>query len=301
VSPAHPLHQLTALVSTEMEGAASAFLEARFGTWPVSFSEPEASQVELSLYLHPEQKPSRKNLSDLATTLQALANAHHNGSDVKIRLAPLATRNWKESWKRHFKPLEIGRRLLLRPSWSRRKARPQQAVVVLDPGLSFGTGQHPTTAFCLKELVRARNARPNQSLLDIGTGSGILAIAAAKLGFVPVQAFDMDPESVRIATKNARCNKVHDRIQFRQADLTRLPRQSPTRFDVVCANLLSDLLVSEKRRLLNLVKRDGVLILAGILNREFSDLNSQFTSAGAQPLHTRCEGEWQSGSYRNPI
>ena len=140
--------------------------------------------------------------------------------------------DWAESWKRHFKPIEIGDALLVKPSWSKRRPRKNQAVVILDPGLSFGTGQHPTTAFCLREIVRLKLAKERgrlarefktrhhadepsalQSFLDIGTGSGILAIAAAKLGYQPVHAFDFDAEAVRIARANARANRVQAKSQ----------------------------------------------------------------------------------------
>ena len=116
--------------------------------------------------------------------------------------------DWAESWKRHFKPIEIGRRLLIKPSWSRRRPKPHQQVVVLDPGLSFGTGQHPTTAFCLAEVARLVKNAPARSFLDIGTGSGILAIAAARLNYQPIWAFDFDPEAVRMARANAQTNQV---------------------------------------------------------------------------------------------
>jgi ribosomal protein L11 methyltransferase len=210
----------------------------------------------------------------------------------------LAARNWKESWKRHFKPLEIGRHLLLRPSWSRRRAKPGQSVVVLDPGLSFGTGQHPTTTFCLRELVRARAHRKPQSFLDIGTGSGILAIAAAKLGYAPVHGFDFDPDAVRVARTNARRNRVEGSVRLGQADLSLLPLRSRQQQDVVCANLLADLLIRESARILNRVKPGGLLVLAGILEREFLELEQHYVSLGARPLRSRTEGEWCSGAYR---
>src|SRR5439155_23112501 len=116
-----------------------------------------------------------------------------------------------------------GLALLLKPSWSRCRARRGQAVVVLDPGLSFGTGQHPTTRFCLEQIVARRTQDRGQSFLDMGTGSGILAIAAAKLGYHPVAAFDVDAHAVRIARANARKNGVADTLHPRRQDLRQLP------------------------------------------------------------------------------
>src|SRR5205814_9828492 len=130
----------------------------------------------------------------LADALENIRNAGLKLGPARIKLERVRSQDWSESWKRHFKPLEIGRELLIRPSWSKRRAHKDQAVVVLDPGLSFGTGQHPTTAFCLRQLATRRIPGQAQSFLDIGTGSGILAISAARLGYGPIRAIDSDSE-----------------------------------------------------------------------------------------------------------
>jgi ribosomal protein L11 methyltransferase len=205
--------------------------------------------------------------------------------------------DWAESWKRHFKPLAIGDVLLIKPSWSRRRPRPGQAVVVLDPGLSFGTGQHPTTAFCLAQLAAGHESGRKLSFLDVGTGSGILAIAAAKLGFAPVHALDNDPAAVRIAKENARLNGVAAAVQIRRADLTRLPRQSPRRYDLICANLLAELLVSQAPRILARLSPGGRLVLAGILAAEFGAVRSAYERAGLRLIATQTDKEWQSAVF----
>jgi ribosomal protein L11 methyltransferase len=210
----------------------------------------------------------------------------------------IRTRDWANSWKRHFKPLDIAGRLLVRPSWSRRRPGPGQVEVVLDPGLSFGTGQHPTTAFCLEQVVRHRPGREPRALLDVGTGSGILAIAAAKLGYAPVEAFDFDPTAVRAAAENVARNGVADRVRLRRRDLTRLPRTSREQFDVVCANLLADLLVRERGRLAARVKPGGILVLAGILAREFPAVRAAYEELGFKKLAGRHINEWESAAFR---
>jgi ribosomal protein L11 methyltransferase len=121
--------------------------------------------------------------------------------------------------------------------------------------LSFGTGHHPTTAFCLEQIARLRNAGRRQSLLDMGSGSGILGIAAAKLGYAPVVAFDFDPDAVRVSKENAGLNQVNVRVS--RADLTRLPRRSGQRFEVVCANLIHDLLIQECAKIVKPARARG--------------------------------------------
>jgi ribosomal protein L11 methyltransferase len=205
--------------------------------------------------------------------------------------------DWAESWKRHFRPIGISSALLIKPSWSKQRSREGQAVVVLDPGLSFGTGHHPTTAFCLRQLVARRRPRESQSLLDIGTGSGILAIAAAKLGFAPVDAFDNDPEAVRIATANARQNRVSNRIRCFRQDLTRLSSQRPKQYSVVCANLISNLLLTERERILARLQPGGVLIVAGILDSEFAQVQRAYETAGLRLQASQTQKHWRSGAF----
>jgi ribosomal protein L11 methyltransferase len=170
-------------------------------------------------------------------------------------------------------------------------------VVVLDPGLSFGTGQHPTTAFCLEQLVARRSSKERQSLLDLGTGSGILAIAAAKLGYKPISALDFDAEAVRVARVNARRNRVADRIRFSRRDLTRMPRRAGRTYAVVCANLLADLLLAERERILARLQPVGLLVLAGILKTEFAAVQAAYEAAGLRLVASRAEKEWRSGGF----
>jgi ribosomal protein L11 methyltransferase len=172
---------------------------------------------------------------------------------------------------------------------------------VLDPGLSFGTGQHPTTGFCLQQLVahsekfNGRNAQG--AFLDIGTGSGILAIAAAKLGYMPVEAFDFDAEAVRIARENARKNGVSRKVNIRREDVTKLASRSRKKYDLVCANLISTLLVAERRRIIARLKSGSILVLAGILASEFASVRSAYERGGLQLVASRTEKEWRSGAF----
>ena len=215
----------------------------------------------------------------------------------KIKISRVCHEDWAESWKRHFKPIEIGGALLVKPSWNKLHARKNQAVVVLDPGLSFGTGQHPTTEFCLREIVRCRKSGMPQLFLDIGTGSGILAIAAAKLGYKPVRAFDFDPEAVRVAQANASVNGVHKKIRIERGDVAKLPEKPKEQFDLVCANLISNLLIGERRKIAAQLKPGGTLVLAGILKAEFLEVQKEFESLGLKLVSARSKREWRSGSF----
>jgi ribosomal protein L11 methyltransferase len=190
--------------------------------------------------------------------------------------------------------------LLVKPSWSQRQPTRGQSVVILDPGLSFGTGQHPTTHFCLAQLVAAKKPDTRQSFLDIGTGSGILAIAAAKLGFRPVHGFDFDPEAVRVAAENAARNAVVDVFEPQCRNLLKMPTPKAPRHDVIAANLLANLLLAARDRILAHLRPGGRLIVAGILAREFNEVQSSYEQAGLRLVADREQKEWRSGCFLRP-
>lgn len=293
------LQRLSVSTTAEAEEAVVELLQRLFGAAPSAYFDTRRRTTRVSIYLPQGQRVSKTQLSELRTGLREMAALGLDVGSGRVTVAKVRREDWTESWKRHFRPLEIGGRLLVRPSWSRRRARRGEVEVVLDPGLSFGTGQHATTAFCLRELVRLRRDMP-QSLLDAGTGSGILAIAAAKLGYSPIEAFDFDPDAVRVAKENAVDNGVARQLLLAQQDLTRLPVRAKQRFDIVCANLISDLLIAESARLLARVKPGGTLILAGILVEQFPAVQKHFEAAGLRLVRTRREREWRSGSFLVP-
>jgi ribosomal protein L11 methyltransferase len=189
---------------------------------------------------------------------------------------------------------------MIQPSWTKRPPKPGQAVVVLDPGLSFGTGHHPTTLYCLRELVAARRLGLAQSVLDLGTGSGILAIAAAKLGFHRVEAVDLDADCVRVARDNAARNRVDQRIWIARQDVAGRPAKGRRRYSVVCANLITPVLLAQKRKILDCLAPGGRLVLAGILDAEFPEVQRTYEAAGLRLGRTQAKREWRSGTFWRP-
>ena len=287
-------------IRAEAEEPVVALVERVCGAAPAVYLNSETGETRVSVYTEATDAVLGEQQRELAAGLAALraAGVDPGAGDESMAVRAVRREDWAESWKKHFKPLAIGRALLIRPSWSKRRARAGGAEVVLDPGLSFGTGQHATTSFCLRQLVKHRpRGGAARAFLDIGTGSGILAISAAKLGYAPVEAFDFDPEAVRVARDNARQNRVAEAVRISQRDLTKVPRASRTRYDVVCANLIFDLLIAERERVVNRLKPAGVLMLAGILATQFPRVVEAYAQVGMQLVATKVEKEWQSGSF----
>lgn len=289
-------------ITTTAEGEEAAFeaLTSEFGVTASGYTDFETHRVSVSSYL--ETKPSTLAVSLKSVRARLLA-AKQGGLCIgtgTVIVRVVRRENWAEAWKRHFKPMSIGRALLLKPSWSRRRAKPGQKVIVLDPGLSFGTGHHATTSYCLREVVRFCG-RGGGALLDMGTGSGILAIAAAKLGCRDIAAFDFDPEAIRVARANARRNRVSEKLRLTRADLTKQARKPARRFDLVCANLISNLLMAERAKIIARVAPGGTLVLAGILKTEFEAVRVAFVAKGMRLVRRREEKEWASGAFVHAV
>ena len=291
-----PLWRISVTTSLEAEDAVAELLSTLFGAAAAAYFNLETGVSIVSVF-RDQKFDSAKVQAEVASGLKRIEDCGLKIGIGQIEVTKVKREDWAESWKRHFHPMEIGKALLVKPSWSKKHPRKNQAVVILDPGLSFGTGQHPTTSFCLNELVRCRKTGATQSFLDIGTGSGILAISATKLGYQPVHAFDFDPEAVRVARENARKNRVNTRLKLTRGDITKLPLKPAKPYDLVCANLISNLLVAEKRRIVNRVKPDGTLVLAGILAKEFPEVERIFTGLKMKLVASRVENEWCSGSF----
>ena len=280
----------------EAEEAAAELLENLSSQQAVAYADAETAISTVTVYLRrkPDVQKLHRALSD---GLEQLRRCGIRVGTGKISFQRLRPENWAESWKRHFKPIEIGTALLIKPSWSRRKARKGQAAIILDPGLSFGTGHHATTSFCLEQLAANRNIREAHSFLDVGTGSGILAIAAAKLGYAPVDAFDFDPDAVRVARANARRNRVLNRIRIWRDDISKVPPTGSKKYHCICANLTSDLLLKKRDRIISWLRMGGRLVLAGILKKEFQQIQRAYERAGLRLKTRKAEGEWQSGVF----
>jgi len=294
-----PLRQIAIVTRPEGEEAAAAILKREFGQQPGIYTDAATGLSTVSVYW---SLPVAETLETRALLRGALIEAREEGHEIdpgRISIRTVPPQDWSESWKRHFKPIEIGPTLLVKPTWSRRVPRKGQQVVLLDPGLSFGTGQHATTHFCLSQVAALRGRSAGKpSLMDMGTGSGILAIAAAKLGYGPVEAFDFDADCVRITEENARLNNVSESVQPKLADVTRLPVRTKDRFDVVCANLISDLLIAHRHRILGRVKPGGSLVLAGILATQFREVADAYAREGWRMVRARTDREWRSGLFR---
>lgn len=226
-------------------------------------------------------------LNDLQVALRRLPEFGITGAGTELTLRYVEEADWANAWKAFYKPLRVGQHLVVTPPWESPELGANDIPLVIDPGMAFGTGSHPTTQLCLAALEE--HVRPEMRVADVGTGSGILAIAAAKLGASAVVANDIDPLAVQIARANAQVNDVSLHTQ------EDLPNGE---YDLVVANILADVIIGLKDELAARTKPDGVLIASGIIDTREDDVQGELERVGFQHLDTRRQAEWVALIFR---
>jgi len=208
--------------------------------------------------------------------------------ELRTRLVDEA--DWADAWKAHFPVMRIGRHVVIRPTWRRHRAAPDDVVLAIDPGMAFGTGLHPTTRLCLVALERLADAgrMTGARVLDVGCGSGILAIAAVRLGAADAVGVDTDPIAIESTLANARRNRLAPRIR---ASVGSLPTGEPP-FDVIAANLIAGVLVQIAAQLAAELAAGGRLVASGIFVDREGEVRHAFEAAGLAVTERTAEGDW---------
>ena len=196
---------------------------------------------------------------------------------------------WESAWKAHFTLLRIGHRLVLVPGWQEYAPRQDEAVVTLEPGMAFGTGHHPTTRMCLEQLDK--HVVPGARLLDLGTGSGILSIAAIKLGAREAVALDIDSVAVKSARDNLRANGIGRSVKVVRGTLPH-PQVAPGSFDLGVANVTAKVLVDRAKPLADSIAPRGILVLSGIIQEHLGEVEAALAPMNVAILERLTDGDW---------
>lgn len=198
----------------------------------------------------------------------------------------LAEEDWAEAWKKYYTILRVGARVVIKPSWLAYTPRADDVVIELDPGMAFGTGLHPTTRLCLRALEAHQGAAAR--VLDVGTGSGILAIAAAKLGARAILARDTDVVAIETAARNVAINRVEDYVRVERGTLD----ASCNQFDLICINILAEVIVELAPALAAALRPGGVVIASGILDFKADDVADALDTVGIAIIEKNQEEDW---------
>ena len=236
----------------------------------------------------PQDGKEKRVLHALHRYLKSLKKISPEIPRAQIKTASLPEQDWGENWKRFFKPVQVTSRFVVKPPWSKIRLKRGQIPIDITPGMAFGTGTHATTILCIQALEERLQKR-GLSVLDVGTGSGILSIIAAKLGAREVWGVDIDGVAVENARENVEKNHVSDIVKIRKGSIGNLQKK----FDVVVANIDLKSLRRVRRPLLSHLKNQGFLILSGILEEEKARLGQHFIETGLlQWEEDSQEGEW---------
>lgn len=216
-----------------------------------------------------------------------------------VRVSSLKEEDWANAWKEHFQVHKIGDRVVIRPPWREYEPENDEVVIELDPGMAFGTGLHPSTRLSMLGTEEVVNS--GATVLDVGTGSGILAVAAVKLGALRVDAVDVESVAVAATIDNATRNDVADKIAVEHGSVGRGQPFQGRKYDVVLANIIARVLIELAEAIVGHTKAGGAIVLAGIIESREQDVIEAFESRGAEVVNRRFQDDWVSLVLRTSV
>ena len=252
--------------------------------------EVSAAREVLKTYL-PFDIRLEHRIASLKVYLDSLIQLFPDLEEPGLVTETVVDQDWGEEWKKYFKPLRVSKNIVIKPTWERYAPAGRDIVIEIDPGMAFGTGQHPSTRMCLEAIediiLKDRNIK-KWRVLDVGTGTGILGISCAKLGAERVVCVDIDKKATEIARENAMINHVEDRVEVINRDVTTIHEP----FDLIVANLTAKILMRLRTHLMSLIENDGYLVISGIIDQNQSDIESHFLTGKFALHHIITEKEW---------
>ena len=264
--------------------------EDRFGEL---YPEVEQSEMIAIMAYYPDTLDIEEVKADLAARLADLTDFGLETGQVSLESQELAEEDWADNWKKYYEPARITHDLTIVPSWTDYEATPGEKIIKLDPGMAFGTGTHPTTKMSLFALEQV--LRGGETVIDVGTGSGVLSIASSLLGAKEIYAYDLDDVAVRVAQENIALNPGMDNIQVAAGDLL---RGVDLEADVIVANILADVLIHLTEDAYRLVKDQGYLIMSGIISEKWDMVRASAEAAGFFLETHMIQGEWNACVFK---
>jgi ribosomal protein L11 methyltransferase len=296
--------EITVLTPPEMVDALSNFLEELGADGVFQEMEIKESFTNLNAPAHEEIKawlPWSRNVKKQTTRVESyigsLSSLFPGMEKPQFSTKTIINPDWGEQWKKYFKPLRVSNNIIIKPTWERYSPAARDIVIDIDPGMAFGTGQHASTTMCImsiEDILIKSSRREEYDILDVGTGTGILAICAAKLGARAVTGIDIDPKAVEIAGKNIVINGVEDRVEIINRDIA-LCKGS---FDLIAANLISGALIKLHPHLVSLTKPGGYIIASGITEPDAKDVEKIFCNGEIVLHEKRSENEWVCYTFK---
>ena len=252
---------------------------------------PAATDIETIQAYFPQDLRAEKRILAVQKYLDSLKEIFPACKDLSLKTEDIADPDWGEQWKKYFKPIRVSSNIIVKPTWERYSPSSRDIVIEIDPGMAFGTGQHASTRMCLQaieDIIMKDRSIKSWKVLDVGCGTGILGITAAKLGAEDVIGVDIDKKAVEIARENAAINHVDECVKILNRDVTSInePR------NLIIANLTAKLLLELRRHLTQLLVEDGYMIISGIIEQDTSSIEENFSTAAFTRSKVITEKEW---------
>lgn len=205
-----------------------------------------------------------------------------------IELSEIFEKDWANSWKKYYKPVKIGERVVIKPTWEEYSAEEKDEIIIeMDPGMAFGTGTHETTKMCIQLLEKYANI--DMDMLDIGCGSGVLGITALKLGVRSATGVDIDENAVRVSKENARMNHVEDRLTIKVGNLLDVIKG---KYNIIAANIIADVIISLSNDIPSYLKENGIFVASGIIRERYHEVKEKLIAEGFIIADELFMGEW---------
>lgn len=281
-------------VAIEESGSLNRTRDTSLGQWyELPLNDIPEGQAKVQAYFADEAE-AQAAAAGVRKLMAELAEYPIETGPGEISIQTVKEDDWENGWKQYFKPVRISERMVVKPSWEDYEAKPGEIVLELDPGMAFGTGTHATTALCLRALEKA--VRPGMNVIDVGTGSGILSIAAARLGAERVLALDLDPVAVSSARENVRLGGLDGKVEVVESDLLKVLQNRQTTVglpaDLIVANLLAEIVLSFVQDVHDALKPGGIYITSGIITRKSEEVRQALAKAGFRIETVDVDGDW---------
>lgn len=236
-----------------------------------------------------EERDVTEDVNLIKEKIQGLKEFGIDIGEAIVELSQVDEEDWANEWKNYYKPTKVGKNVVVKPTWEEYEEQSGDLIIELDPGMAFGIGTHETTTMCIQQLENY--VKKDSKVFDIGCGSGILAIAAAKLGAKEVVAVDLDEVAVKVSKENIELNKVEDKVTALHGNLTEVINDKA---DIVVANIIADIIKILAKDVSNFMKEDAVFISSGIIHAKVDEVKESLIKNGFEIVEVQTLGEWNA-------
>ncbi|NCD09494.1 MAG: 50S ribosomal protein L11 methyltransferase [Negativicutes bacterium] len=258
------------------------------GTWELcAIPEQENTEIVVVTAYFPDDSELHGRLSTVEEELAAIEERIGFCRFGRTCFRTISEKDWENEWKQFFHTTRVSEHLVIKPTWEKYEALPEDKIIELDPGMAFGTGTHHTTGMCMRRLEKV--IEPGMTVFDVGTGSGILAIAAAKLGADYIKAIDIDATAVRVALENVAMNNLSSVIEVEQGDLL---SATEGKADVIIANIIADIIIMLLPDIPGKLHDGGVFLASGIISERLDDVTAAAKKNGLYVEAVDTQGDW---------